>query len=211
MTMAIQCAQQRSFRFAALALLMAVLFVIGGATMVFRLSTREPRAGTIHRSPERIQPAFVSREQRRTAEIALSVSGPATAPAAVLAGTPLGGSETEHAGSDDPFLETRRERRDPMWARQTESSVREAMGALREKKVALQSVQCASIRCTLDGTIGPGGNLQDVVSALSKVGLTRGRFKRVRGADGTTTISAVLARQGYKLDGSPKDDAVKAL
>jgi hypothetical protein len=79
-----------------------------------------------------------------------------------------------------------------------------------DKKVTLESVQCASIRCTLEGTIGQGGRLQDVVTAVSKIGLTQGRFKHTRDGDGTMTFSAVIAREGYRIDGSTKEVAAKA-
>jgi hypothetical protein len=103
-----------------------------------------------------------------------------------------------------PFIGARREQRDSVWALQMESGVRDALAALRDKKVTLESVQCASIRCTLEGTIGQGGTLQDVVSAVYTVGLTKGRFKRTRDGEGTTTFSAVFARKDHNLDGSPK-------
>jgi hypothetical protein len=209
LTMTIQREQPR---LGAIAVLVSVLLLaIAGVAGVYRLSASSSRSKATAPSAPLAEPVYASSMPPRVVETgepmtarvaAPGVSGPAASPTE---------PKTENAGMSQPFIEARQERRDSVWALQMESSVRDALVALRDKKVTLASVQCASIRCTLEGAVGRGGSLQDIVTAVSKVGLTQGRFKQNRDGDGTTTFSAVIARKGYKLDGSPKEAAAKAL
>jgi hypothetical protein len=210
--MMIQRDQPPSRGVAASAVLAGVLLLtVAGTAMVYRLSASGSPSRATPGSARSAEPVFFSSAPPRTVETADSVTIRAAAPGPPPRAASPTKPETENAGMNRPFVEARREPRDSVWALEMESGVRDALAALRDKEVVLQNVQCASIRCTLEGTIGRRGTLQDVVSALSEAGLTRGRFKRVRGADGTTTFSGVLARHGYKLDGAPKEDAAKAL
>jgi hypothetical protein len=206
--MTLQGNNPRSFGFGAIALVSAVLLVAAAGAAVYRSIASGSRAKTTPRSAEPAEVTFVSPEPPRVVQMA----GPVIPAAASSVSPPPTSPEApETVVMDQPFIEARQERRDSVWALQMESGVRDALAAVRDKKVTLQSVQCASIRCTLDGTIGWGGTLQDVVSALNKAGLKQGRFKRATDGEGTTTFSAVFARKGYKLDGSPKEVAAKPL
>jgi hypothetical protein len=209
--MTVQREELRSPSWSAIAMLvsMVVLGVAAVAT-VYRLSAGGLRSKATARS------APVAEPLRATTRPVPPVprTAPATAQTAERVETrqavPPSRPEIQNAGLSQPFVEARQERRDSVWALQMESTVRDALGALRDKKVTLTSVQCASVRCTLEGTVGPGGSLEQVASAASKVGLTQGRFKHSREPDGTMSFSAVIARQGYKIDGSPKE-GTKAL
>jgi hypothetical protein len=208
--MTIQRDQVRQSGLGALAVLVSVLLLVAGVAMVYRLSASGSRPKATPRSVPRPEPVFASGKPPRVVDAAEFVSVQPAAPAGSRPAASSTEPETENAGMSRPFAEARNERRDSVWALQMESSVRDALGALRDKKVSLASVQCASIRCTLEGTVGRGGSLQDVVAAVSKVGLTQGRFRQTRDGEGTTTFSAVIARKGFQLDGSPKEAAAKA-
>lgn len=200
--------RRASFGPGAVAVVGAVLLVAVSVVAVYRsIVARRPTTSS-QRSVESTEGVFVSREPPRV----IPAVSPMTVPVATAdVVTPSGlRSETESASMDQPFVEARQEPRNSIWALQTESSLREALVAVRET-VTVQGVQCASVRCTLEGTIGRGGQLQDLVRAINKAGLKTGRFKRSRGDDGTTTFSAVFAREGYKLDGSPKEASTKPL
>jgi hypothetical protein len=206
----IQRDEPRKFGPGMMAVVGAVLLVSIAAAMVYRSVTDASRAKTPRLVVAAAEAARVSPEE---APRAIERAAPTTRPAAPTAATPAATSlpQPESAGMDQPFAEARQEARDSIWALQTESSVRDGMAAIREKNVALESVRCASIRCTLEGTIGRGGDLHEVVRALSKAGLKQGRFKRTRDDQGKTTFSAVFARQGYALDGSPREAVAEAL
>jgi hypothetical protein len=204
--MTIQREQRRSSGLGVMAVLVSVLLVGVGIAMIYRLSTSGPRSKLSPRSAL-AEATFVSGEPPRVVRADAPVTVPASSVAESLTASR---PKLEAADEDQPFVEARRERRDPVWALQTESGVRSGLAALRDKKVTLEGVRCASIRCTLEGTIGQGGSLQAVVRALHDTGLTRGRFKRVMGDDGTTTFSAVFARKGYELDGSVREVVSKA-
>jgi hypothetical protein len=193
----------------AIAVIGAVLLVAVAGAVGYRSVASGSRAEATPPLAEPAEVVFVSREAPRARETAAPVTGPAAPSVASPPATSL--PQPVPAGMDQPFIEARQEARDSIWALQTESGVRDGLAALREKKVALQSVQCASIRCTLEGTIDRGGDFQDVVRALNKAGLKQGRFKRTRDGEGRTTFSAVFARQGYALDGSPKEVAAETL
>jgi hypothetical protein len=209
MTMTIQHDKPRLLSVGVIALMSAVALVAAIGAVLYHSVASGSRAKTTPRSPQPAEATFVSREPHRAVQAAAPMTVPAAAKTASKASS-LPPLDTA-ADNNLPFIEARQERRDSVWALQAESGVRDALAALRDKKVALESVQCASVRCTLEGKVGLGGTLQDVVNAVYKVGLKRGRFKRVRGDDGTTTFSAVFARDGYNLDGSPKEVAAKAL
>jgi hypothetical protein len=205
--MTIQREQRRSSGLGVMAVLVSVLLLVGlGITMIYRLSTSQPPSKLSPHSAS-AEATFASRKPPRVVRAA----APVTVPTSAGADSPAASRpQLEAAREDEPFVDARRERRDPVWALQTESGVRSGLAALRDKKVTLEEVRCASIRCTLEGTIGQGGSLQAVVRALHDTGLTRGRFKRVRGDDGTTTFSAVFARKGYELDGSLREVVSRA-
>jgi hypothetical protein len=207
-TMTIQHDKPRLLSVGMIALVSAVALVAAVGAVLYRSVASGSRAKITARSLQPAEATFESREPPRVVQAAAPMTVPAAAKTASKAASL---EQPETADNNLPFIAARQERRDSVWALQTESGVRGALAALRDKKVALESVQCASVRCTLEGTVGQGGTLHDVVSALYKVGLSRGRFKRVRGDDGTTTFSAVFARHGYNLDGSPKEVAAKAL
>ncbi len=219
--MRIQRVRRRSVGWVATAVLGVLVLLSFGGSMVYRtvyewnahrLSAGRARASAVRPSEVVERPLLasephLSRPAAETAEAAampMPESQPAASPAS---------SETKDPEMDQPFIDARQERRDPVWAREMEWKVRDAADALRNKKVTLQSVQCASIRCTVEGTIGAGGgDLQEVVTAISKVGLSRGRIKLDRGGDGTTRFSAVIARSGYNVHGLPKEGvAMKSL
>jgi hypothetical protein len=205
--MTIQREQPRSSGYAAIAVLVSVLvLMVAGAAMVYRLSASGSRTKATPPSAARAEPVYVAIKPPRVVETAEPAVAAAVSPPGVLDTE----TETDRSDMGQPFVEARREPRDSVWALQMESSVRDALVALRDKKVTLASVQCASIRCTLEGTVGQGGRLHDIVTAVSKVGLTRGRFKQDRDGDGTTKFSAVIAREGFQLDGSPKEIVAKA-
>jgi hypothetical protein len=209
MTMTVQREKQRSISFGIIALIGSVVLVAVAGAALYRSFASGSRAKSTARSLEQVEAVFVSREPPRVVQTDAPLTVPATAAAVSL---PSASSEEPATASmAQPFIEARQERRDSVWALQMESSVRDALAALRDKNVVLQSVECASIRCTVEGTFGRGGKLEDIVTATTKVGLTRARFRRVTGGDGTTTFSAVLARKGYNLDGSTKEVAAKAL
>jgi hypothetical protein len=178
--------------------------------MVYRLSASGSRPRATPPSAARAEPVYVAITPPRVAGTAEPTVEQAAAAADSQSAALATDTAAERSDMGQPFVEARQEPRDSVWALQMESSVRDALVALRDKKVTLASVQCASIRCTLEGTYGHGGRLHDVVTAVSKVGLTRGRFKQNRDGDGTTTFSAVIAREGYQLDGSPKEVVAKA-
>jgi hypothetical protein len=208
MTMTTPSGKWRLLSVGVIALAGAIALVAVVGAVLYRSMVSNARARTTPRSVVPTEATIVSREQPQV----LQPSAPETVPATtkdVSAATSLQGPET--ASKETPFIEARQEQRDSVWALQTESGVRDALATLRDKKIRLESVQCASIRCTLAGTIGQGGQLRDVVRALHGAGLERGRFKQSRSGDGTLTFSAVFARQGYQLDGSPKEAVAKTL
>jgi hypothetical protein len=216
----VQRGHHRSLGWLAPALLGVVLLVIGGST-VYDFVYEWSRSKSAAKKPHLVTSteSEVASSKRRVVhlqqlpriEATQAVAPvPADVPAAALPAEP----ELENAESENkeaPFLEVKQEPRDPLWAREMESTVRDALGALRDKQIALQNIECASIRCTLEGTIGAGGRLEEVVNAVTKSGLTRGRFKRALDDQGTTTFTAVYARKGYNLDGSPKAATAEAL
>jgi hypothetical protein len=195
--------------------LLLAFAVWGVYTTVYRLSAGERHASASLLSEESAELTLVSREHRasrhyRPPVVETDETAAPAPPQAQEAARPVD-AETKKARVEKPFIEARQERRDPAWAREMEWNVRDALGGLRDKQVALQSVQCASIRCTMEGSIGPGGRLEEVTMALAKVGLKRTRFKRHRDGDGTLTFSAVVARKGYKIDGLPEEETAKPL
>lgn len=208
--MTIQRDRRHPLGLAVTAVVTAVVLVVVACALVYRLSTSKSRARAIPSAAANGPLRVAMEQQRLPVETKASATIPEIASPVSLAAAPTK-PEAQSGDVNQPFVEARRERRDSIWALQMESSVRDALVALGDEKVTLQSVQCASIRCTVEGSIGEGGKLQDVVSAASKIGLTRARFKRVKGDDGATTFSAVLARKGYKLDGSPKEVVAEAL
>jgi hypothetical protein len=207
--MTIQRDKPRSPGLGVIALVSAVVVVAAAGTAVYFSIASGSRAKETRSSVEPAEPVFVSTKPPRV----LQTAAPApVSPAAAALSPPASSPEEPVAPTmDQPFIEARRERRDTVWALQTESNVRDALAALRGKEVTLQSVQCASTRCTVEGTFGRSGRLEEIVIATTKVGLTRARFKRAKDGDGTTTFSGVLARKGYNLDGSPKEDVAKPL
>jgi hypothetical protein len=213
--MDVHVGQRRSLGLGAIAIAtLGVLLVAAACSVVYRMAYRlsagGPRTSDVERPVE--TPASLLASERRSSHGDLPV--PATgakAPPGSATAASVAAARPENSGNDQPFIDARQERRDPVWARQMEWTVREALDPLRDRQLVLRSVQCASIRCTIEGTMGAQGRFEEVVKALSGGGLKRGRVKRVRGDDGTTTFTAVFAREGYKLDGSPKEDAAKPL
>jgi hypothetical protein len=207
--MTIQREQPGSAGVGAIAVVVTMLcLAVAAVAGVYRLSASWSRSKPAPSAPV-AEPVFASIKPPTVLATAEPATAQADASPASERGTSPTAIVTETGGMNQPFVDARSERRDSVWALQMESSVRDALGALRDKKVTLESVQCASIRCTLEGSVGRGGSLQDIVSAVSKVGLTQGRFKQTRDGNGTTVFSAVIARKGYSVDGSQKEGAAK--
>jgi hypothetical protein len=103
-----------------------------------------------------------------------------------------------------------KEPRDAAWARGVEKGLADA---LRDPKhdlgpITINNIQCASTRCSFDASAPTFQGASKLVEKLTRIGndfgLARGRIWRAPPSDGPIVVKAVIAREGFRVDGSEK-------
>lgn len=103
------------------------------------------------------------------------------------------------------LVDARHELRDPNWSRVTEVTVREALRSGYGNQVEINSLECGSTRCIVEGRIGSlDRTMPNLSRALTeKTGLQRSKIRYSSPPGTPGTFTALVARKGYSLDGSP--------